>query len=97
MAEFAGVKFSLLAVTDTRQTGILREAEGGRPSAESQEGLFEGPMIGGPVEEPSRGSALRASLSVRFSLAWLVLFGVQEAVRAGGPVGSVGRGQFAVG
>ncbi len=96
MAEFAVVKFSLLAVSDTRQTGILREAEGGLPSGESPEGSPE-ELIEGPVEEPLGGSARRASLSVLFALAWLVFSRVQEAVRAGGPVGCVERGQFAVG
>ena len=96
MAEFAVVKFSLLAVSDTRQTGILREAEGGLSSGESPEGSPEA-LIEGPVEEPSGGSAWRALLSVFFPLASWVLFRVREAVRAGGPVGSVERGQFAVG
>ena len=98
MAEFAVVKFSLLAVTDTRQTGFLREAEGGPPSAESREAReAKEELIEGLMGEPLGGSVRRASFSLFFSLASLILCRVQEAVRAEIPVGCVKREQFAVG
>ena len=104
MAEFAVVKFSLLAVTDTRQTGFLREAEGGLPSAESRKSRksriarkSQEELVEGLMGEPSGGSVWRASFSLFFSLASLILCRVQEAVRAEIPVGCVKREQFAVG